>query len=89
MIVTKRKPVARGKAQRLDKHALKRQRILELIQQWAATNGEPPRVNDWRHVSGTPWPSYITVIRYWGSWDEAIMHAGFPPRGRGRPVEDI
>lgn len=85
----RRKPVARGKAQRLEKHTLKRQRILELIQAWADVHGEPPRVNDWRHVKDTPWPSYITVIRYWGSWDEAIMRAGFNPRGRGRPVEDI
>lgn len=85
----RRKIVSRGKAQRFERKEVKRQRIVELIQEWAKEYGEPPKVNDWRIIKGTPWPSYITVIRYFGSWDEAIMSAGFLARGRGRPVEDL
>ena len=86
----KRRPVPRGRALRAAKAQAKRERILALIQRWAEEHqGHPPRVADWRNVRGTGWPSYLTVIRYFGSWDEAILEAGFSPRGRGRPVEDL
>jgi hypothetical protein len=68
----------------------KRDWIVDKIRKWAsANNGDPPKVNDWRHVKGTEWPSYLTVIRYSpdGTWDGMIREAGFEPRGRGRPVE--
>ena len=59
--------------------------ILTSIAKWASEHGDqPPKVSDWRRVTGTQWPSYLTVIRAFGSWDEAIRQAGFTPRGRGR-----
>lgn len=65
----------------------KREFIIGKILQWSVDHGEPPKVNDWRHVRGTEWPSYLTVIRAFGSWDAGIEAAGYQPRGRGRPVE--
>jgi hypothetical protein len=70
------------------KAAIKRAWIIDMIRLWAQENGEPPKVNDWRHVKGTHWPSYLTAIRYSpdGTWDGIIRLAGFEPRGRGRPI---
>lgn len=68
--------------------AHKRAWIIDMIQLWALEHdGVAPRVNDWRHVGGTEWPSYLTVYRYFDSWDDAISAAGFIPRGRGRPMQ--
>lgn len=89
MISATRKPVQRGKGAQAKARAAKAQRIIELIQLWADIHGEPPKVADWKNVRGTGWPSYLTVIRHYGSWDEAIFAAGFQPRGRGRPIEPI
>lgn len=69
-------------------HLKKRSEIRAKIQKWADEHeGEPPRVKDWRRVNGTDWPSYLTVIRYFDSWDKAIESSGFKARGRGRPIE--
>jgi len=58
--------------------------IISKMQTWEVLYGEPPKVADWRKVGGTSWPSYLTVIRAFGSWDDAMREAGFEPRGRGR-----
>lgn len=70
------------------KQETKRAWIVDMIRLWAQEHGEPPKVNDWRHVKGTNWPSYLTVIRYSPdqTWDGMIKLAGFEPRGRGRPI---
>lgn len=62
--------------------------LIEKIRKWTVKHGEPPKVNDWRGPQQSKWPSYITVIRYFGTWDEAIKRAGYKPRGRGRPKSD-
>ena len=64
---------------------VRRQELIELIRDWAAEHGKPPRASDWKGVTDTRWPSYLTVYRAFGSWDEGIKAAGFTPRGRGRP----
>lgn len=66
------------KLERRQKH------IIDMMQFWDRKFGEPPKVSDWRRVGGTAWPSYLTVIRAFGSWDEAMRRAGFEARGRGR-----
>lgn len=55
------------------------EKLIELIQQWGAEHGEPPRVSDWRWRSGD-YPSFTTVIKYFGSWNNAIEAAGMEPR---------
>jgi len=73
---------------RLERQAQKRRKIIGLIRAWSSLHNDcPPRVADWRNVKGTDWPSYLTVIRAFGSWDAAIEAAGFQARGRGRPIE--
>jgi hypothetical protein len=44
-------------------------------------NGHPPTARDFK----SPWPSYRTCIREFGSWDNYISVCGWEPRGRGRP----
>ena len=58
--------------------------IIQSIREWTEEQGEPPKVAHWRVVGDSGWPSYLTVIRAFGSWDKAIEAAGFEPRGRGR-----
>ena len=79
---------SRGKVDREVARAAKRQMLIEKIRAWAALHdGVPPRIIDWKKVTGTSWPSYLTVIRAFGSWDAAVLQAGFAPRGRGRPIQ--
>ena len=66
---------------------VKRAKLVALIQIWAREHGAPPRAADWMNVKGTRWPSYLTVVRAFGSWDAGIEAAGFEPRGRGRPLK--
>ncbi len=66
------------------------------IQEWAAEYGDAPAIADWspthaailgdyergrrfREADGQ-WPSFATVIRNCGGWNEAICAAGFTPR---------
>jgi hypothetical protein len=54
---------------------------------WYDKHGQPPRAKDWTNVRGTPWPSYQTCVREFGSWDAFISACGWTPRGRGQPLE--
>ena len=67
---------------------VKRAKLIAMIKLWAKDHGgSPPRASDWMNVKGTRWPSYLTVVRAFGTWDEGIAAAGFEPRGRGRPLK--
>ena len=52
--------------------------IIEAIQRWGAEHGEPPRIRDFHIQSG--YPSFSTVIKRFGTWNQAIEAAGFEPR---------
>jgi hypothetical protein len=72
------------------------------IQRWAAIYGEPPASPDWnvtkarymkdverveRFRAGS-WPSAKAVIKSFGTWNAAIMAAGFTPRRSGGVPEN-
>lgn len=52
-----------------------RERIVDAIQEWTATNGRAPGCRDWEK-SGTAHPSYQTVRVEFGSLDNARQAAG-------------
>jgi len=71
-----------------------REMIIERVQQWNRTHGQPPTATDWNPsmLVGTGlaakaesfysgcWPQMGTVSNHFGSWSAAIAAAGFPPR---------
>lgn len=61
-------------------------RLILLAHEWEEEHGAPPTAKDWRGVQGTKWPSYLTCVRVFGSWDSFISECGWEPRGRGRPI---
>lgn len=56
--------------------------IISAMQTWEADHGEPPRAIEWSHRSDD-WPSTIDVQRAFGTWNNAVVAAGYKPR-RGR-----
>ncbi len=55
-----------------------REKIIEAIQRWGAEHDDSPRTTDF---NGAPdYPSLTTVIKYFGTWNNAIEAAGFEPR---------
>ncbi len=66
----------------------RRARLIELAREWANEHdGRPPTAKDWKNVTGSKWPSYLTCIRAFGSWDDFILACGWEPRGIGRPIK--
>lgn len=64
----------------------KQQWLIDRAKDWADDHEEtPPRVQDWQKVRGTGWPSYLTAVRAFGTWDQFIAACGWTPRGRGKP----
>jgi hypothetical protein len=63
-----------------------RDRILEAIRQWTAGHdGQPPATKDWRRKTpAAGYPSTTVVYRLFGSWNSAILAAGFEPTPLGR-----
>lgn len=58
-----------------------REQIVSGIQQFAREHGRPPKAREWQEKSGDhPWPP--TVMKRFGSWNNAIAAAGFTPRPR-------
>ncbi len=51
---------------------------------WYRQHSRPPFTSDWDQA-GENHPSRQTVARVFGSWNEAIVAAGYTPRPRGRP----
>lgn len=78
--------------------------IVEAINLWAHLHGAPPRFTDWSRARasrrgdkqalarmGEPgdWPTARQVERRFGSWNNALVAAGFPPRAAHRPKSTI
>ncbi len=58
--------------------------ILYAIHLWHRKHRRPPATSEWEQA-GENHPSRQTVRRVFGSWNEAMVAAGFTPRPRGRP----
>jgi hypothetical protein len=79
-----------------DRKIWTREAVVSAMREWAALYGEPPAEPDWNpHRAddlGDPdranrfrlaygrWPWFNTVFRAWGSWNAALVAAGFEPR---------
>ena len=59
-------------------------RVVERLQAWAHEHGRPPTLEEWRRA-GARHPSAATVRRLFGSWNAALVAAGFEKRPPGRP----
>lgn len=60
-----------------------RDTIVYAIRLWYRTHSRVPCTNEWTSA-GENHPSRHTVSRVFGSWNEAMIAAGFQPRPRGR-----
>jgi len=52
---------------------------------WADEHGRPPTLEEWRRASARH-PSAATVRRLFGTWNAALIAAGFEARPPGLPV---
>jgi hypothetical protein len=59
-----------------------RDQIVAAIQAWAERTGQPPTANEWRQQRPSR-PTTRRVIRVFGSWNAAIVAAGFIARRQG------
>ncbi len=57
-------------------------RIIAAIREWEAEHGQPPTNREW-WFAGEDRPGRVTVMKRFGSWNKAIMAAGFVPRRQG------
>ena len=57
--------------------------IVYAIDLWHRTHLEAPTQDDWERA-GQDHPCRLTVIREFGTWNNAISAAGLRPRPRGR-----
>lgn len=56
---------------------------LDKLEEWRTERGsQPPTAKEWRTPSGGDRPPVKTLIRHFGSWNEAMLAAGFVPRPR-------
>ena len=63
-----------------------RELIIDAIKRWAAKNGRPPKAEEWQRGASDERPGYATVVKYCGSWPDAIRASGFEvARGGARP----
>lgn len=60
-----------------------RDKIALAVRRWAQEHQGPPRTRDWA-APGPAWPSYRIVVRVFGTWNAAIVAAGFTPRCQRR-----
>jgi hypothetical protein len=67
-----------------------RERIIAAIQRWNAEFGSPPKGYHWHGRRVTSWHPRGPVVRaVFGSWNEAVAAAGFPPRYRRWTDQEI
>jgi hypothetical protein len=52
------------------------QRVVERLQAWSHEHGRAPTLEEWRRA-GARHPSAATVRRLFGSWNAALVAAGF------------
>ena len=73
------------------------ERILAAIRQFAKANGRPPKAKEWQragraltkaHETRRSYPSCLTVVSAFGTWNAAIEAAGLAPRGVGGAGHD-
>lgn len=53
--------------------------LIRLMQERSRELGRPPTARDFAGVRGTHYPSYLTFIRAFGSFNAAKTAAGFEP----------
>jgi hypothetical protein len=59
--------------------------VVTRLRAWAEEHGRPPTLEEWRRASARH-PSAATVRRLFGTWNAALVAAGFEPRRPGVPV---
>ena len=65
--------------------ALAQRQSLRACTRWAQEHGRPPTLEEWRRA-GESHPSAATVRRLFGTWNAALVAAGFEPRRPGVPL---
>jgi hypothetical protein len=61
-------------------HRWDRESIIQAIFRWRFVhNGRLPRAHDWASNASDEWPSTKTVQRHFGTWNGAIVAAGYKP----------
>ena len=58
--------------------------ITEAIHDWVRIRGYVPTTKEWDSCRSKEFPSSPTVKNKFGSWNQALMAAGYNPRSRGR-----
>jgi hypothetical protein len=59
--------------------------VVARLRAWTDDHGRPPTLEEWRRASARH-PSSATVRRLFGTWNDALVAAGFEPRRPGVPV---
>jgi hypothetical protein len=62
-----------------------KRRVLARLRAWAQEHGRPPTLEEWRRA-GESHPSAATVRRLFGTWNAALVAAGFEARRPGVPL---
>jgi len=60
-------------------------RVLARLHAWSQEHGRPPTLEEWRRA-GESHPSAATVRRLFGTWNAALVAAGFEARRPGVPL---
>ncbi len=61
--------------------------LLDALHEFADEHGRPPTAPEANDRAGFPGPD--TFVRHFGSWNTAIVEAGFEPRNRHRSDEEL
>ena len=56
-----------------------KQFIIEKIKEWYTKFGRIPENRDWYNSQGGEWPNHNQLYKLFGSWNNAIIAAGFKP----------
>jgi hypothetical protein len=59
------------------------ERIIAAIHAWHRSRGRPPGAHEWAARTAACWPAPQTVARHFGSWNAAIVAAGYESRTVG------
>jgi len=59
--------------------------VIARLRAWAEEHGRPPTLEEWRRASERN-PSAATVRRLFGTWNAALVAAGFEARRPGVPI---
>ena len=84
-VVTISQPVAAPTEEVAVARQWTRELIIDAIRRWALEHGEPPKATDWQRGANEERPGYATVIKFCGTWPDAMPAAGFEPRTTGWP----